>query len=684
MNNNKNSNNTTSVNNKKRKAAPKPGVDAALSDQGKGLAVGQSVRFRLIKGPSVTTSGDPVDSKAPWTYFPLIAKFGESVQRPDFTKKPWQTGRFYEQEVPKPDDSDEEDADGDGANGDGPSQQQQPAPKKKRWRYGDGETPRQWILQEDVDFYQTFIDRKEQKTTSSADKRARLSSRYEGTAEHNPSQYALIRLHHDDTTTANQQNDEEYLTPLQVCLLPAPNDTNANINFAQPAARKTYSLTEAEHVISDQRMGLIKSFHHMEPQPNNHSGEGEDGEPPKDEADAPPPPPRNILALRKKAAHSSKGRLLSKLKQQSKTAATVNDEEEGDDVMGDVAFRSRKGAGAARKELLSTVGEVKVSDDGVLGGANDAVFGGRQRFAQFQESTEDHRQRDEAAEGAGGKGDDEDGRGGEQNKERGGDGAAMEDDFYQRDVKAEYDELDYDANEQFDDDDVDLGEAEQMIDNSGFKDDDVDEDDMDDDEDEDDEDLANGGVEGLASLAGFKALLAKARGEETEAPMLNKKSRYDNGKKKQQLDHMSKIIAADEKARLDAERKAGRRGGASAAAMEDHNAASSTDAPAQDVDMVDDQPAAPQPTARAPAAETANLLDANGMRVISLEAVRREIWLNHGSIPMKRLMKIFEVKKKSSQDRQDKFREVVKELCTMKNDPVSGRMLVLKQHYSKG
>ena len=75
-------------------------------------------------------------------------------------------------------------------------------------------------------------------------------------------------------------------------------------------------------------------------------------------------------------------------------------------------------------------------------------------------------------------------------------------------------------------------------------------------------------------------------------------------------------------------------------------------------------------------------VDENGLRIITLPAVRKEIWLNHGQIPMKRLMKLFDIKKKSSPDRQNKFREVVKELCTMKTDPVGGRMLVLKQHYS--
>ena len=38
--------------------------------------------------------------------------------------------------------------------------------------------------------------------------------------------------------------------------------------------------------------------------------------------------------------------------------------------------------------------------------------------------------------------------------------AALDEDFYQRDVAAEYEDLDFDACEQFDDDDVDLGQNE--------------------------------------------------------------------------------------------------------------------------------------------------------------------------------------------------------------------------------
>jgi ribosomal protein L29 len=67
---------------------------------------------------------------------------------------------------------------------------------------------------------------------------------------------------------------------------------------------------------------------------------------------------------------------------------------------------------------------------------------------------------------------------------------------------------------------------------------------------------------------------------------------------------------------------------------------------------------------------------------LTLDAVRKEIrkdiWMHRGGIPVKRLMKIFQVRKESSQERQNKFRELVKELC---NITVATSLLVLKQHY---
>jgi hypothetical protein len=76
-------------------------------------------------------------------------------------------------------------------------------------------------------------------------------------------------------------------------------------------------------------------------------------------------------------------------------------------------------------------------------------------------------------------------------------------------------------------------------------------------------------------------------------------------------------------------------------------------------------------------------VDEHGLRIITLEAVRREIWLNSGLIPINRLINLFDAKKKHGPERQAQFREAVKELCTMTNDPVNKRTLVLKQHYAQ-
>jgi hypothetical protein len=236
-------------------------------------------------------------------------------------------------------------------------------------------------------------------------------------------------------------------------------------------------------------------------------------------------------------------------------------------------------------------------------------------------------------------------------------------------VQAEYEEMDFDANELFDDDDVDVGETEVNFDEADYEG--VDEEDEEEELDEEEEAVT--GAAGLASVAGFKMMLAKARGEISNAqatdaaaeaasndadgkkddaggasPNLSPKLGPVASKSGDKTDHISQIMAAADKAAQAAKERASQ-----------------------------------QPIGAKAAPDAAVIqIDENGLRIITLEAVRREIWLNHGSIPMKRLMKIFDIKKKSSPDRQDKFRNVVKELCIMKNDPIGGRLLVLKQHYS--
>lgn len=631
------------------------GVDALLTAHGKQLKVGESIAFTLVKGPRyIAASPDPVDPKAPPERFPLIAKFPESVVKPNFQQPPWRNGRLYQQDIPKPvDDSDDEAAASDA------QQKQQQQQRWKRRKNANEPPQRQWILQEEVDFLETMVARRENKKTpqSSSSLHKKLSSRYEGTVEANPSQYVLF-LAGTTTTTAKNKNG----TTIVVRTLPPSNGT---IAFAQPAARQTLSLSEAELAIQDQRFGILRTFHHKvaaasaanaSGNTTTRGGGGADGE-----NGGAAGIRRLMLPKKPNNNNNSKSRLLNKLKAKAKAAGEEEDDD-GDDVMGDVAFRNRKGGGAARKELLTSLGDgITVSEDGVLGGTNDAAFGGRgQRFGHFQAEAAVARDADAPARGG-----DEDaldplsstnGREGE----RGADGAAMTEDFYQRDVQAEYDELDYDANEQFDDDDVDLGESEVVHDTSGYADDDE-EDEID---DLDMEEEAVTGAEGLATVAGFKLMLAKARGElplqpmeGTEAAAAGMENNADemaknagDEPKKDENDHIAKIMAAAEKSAQAAKEKAAKQ----------QNAAAK----------------------KATAAASAIQVDENGLRVVSLDAVRREIWLNHGSIPMKRLMKIFDIKKKHGAERQDKFRDVVKELCTMTSDPLGGRLLVLKQHYS--
>jgi hypothetical protein len=605
----------------------KRGVDALLTSRGKDLRPGESVSYRLVKGPSGSISADPVDPKAPRQAFPLVAKFPESVVRPDFTRKPWSDGRLYQQDVPKvADDSDDEAT--------------AAAKPKKRWRgmatNRPEATPRQWILQEQVDFLETMVARRENRKKnangggSRTNNNGKLSTRYEGTPESNPSAFALFLQSGND---------------IQVVALP-PSST---VVFSQPAARKTLSLTEAEQAIQDQRMG-IRSMRHLQSSDATEPGAGGGG------TASGGVPTHSIAPIRRFLSNknSSKARLMDKLKKR----AEADDVEEADDVMGDVTFTNRKGkggasgGGSARKELLETLGDgVTVSDEGVLGGANDALFGGRQRFASFQPGGGRHKEPPAVAGGG-----DESGTGGGTllaNEERGADGAAMADDFYQRDVQAEYEELDYDANEQFDDDDVDVGETEVAGDGD---DDGYEQDDDDDDDDELDREEAVSGAEGLASVAGFKMMLAKARGEVQQERLVSSSTpdgsmsdasrKADEARQDEEGDHMAKIMAAAEKSAQALKEKAG------------------------------------VTVAKKPAAASAIQVDENGLRIINLDTVRNEIWLNQGSIPVKRLMKIFDVKKKSSAERQDKFREVIKELCAMKTDAVGGKILVLKQHYA--
>lgn len=261
----------------------------------------------------------------------------------------------------------------------------------------------------------------------------------------------------------------------------------------------------------------------------------------------------------------------------------------------------------------------------------------------------------------------------------------MADDFYQRDVQAEYEEMDFDANELFDDDDVDVGESEVQEENAGFGGPDDDDDNEEDSESEGQEEEISG-AEGLASVAGFKALLAKARGEgpapgsedtaeanggaaarKAETQGKDSKSR----KRKAENDHVSKFLAATGKEKPT-------KGSDSRKRIKTNEAEE-----AQPM-AIDQAAPAPAPSAPPPIDPSVDgfQLGPDGLRVLTLAAVRCELWLNGSSMPTKRLMKVFDIKKKSPIERKQKFLEIVNELCTDQMDPVHGKMKVLKQHWS--
>jgi len=74
-------------------------------------------------------------------------------------------------------------------------------------------------------------------------------------------------------------------------------------------------------------------------------------------------------------------------------------------------------------------------------------------------------------------------------------------------------------------------------------------------------------------------------------------------------------------------------------------------------------------------------LDEHGDRILTLDAVRKEIWLHSGRILLAQLAKIYNINKKSP-ERRAAFVTLTKELC-ISEDTINGKMLVLKQHYAK-
>ena len=102
--------------------------------------------------------------------------------------------------------------------------------------------------------------------------------------------------------------------------------------------------------------------------------------------------------------------------------------------------------------------------------------------------------------------------------------AALDEDFYQRDIAAKYEDLYFDAREQFNVDDVDLGQnkvdarGEFAADNDDAV---MDEDDYDD----------NGAQAGLARKAGLRDMLAKAHRENLNQQFNSDQVLVEKGKK---------------------------------------------------------------------------------------------------------------------------------------------------------
>ena len=159
-------------------------------------------------------------------------------------------------------------------------------------------------------------------------------------------------------------------------------------------------------------------------------------------------------------------------------AGTGEDQE--DDVMADLTYRERKGGGRARMEILQSLGDgLKADEEGVMGGGNDAEFRGSRRFGAVKTETQAVNPKKKGGKGGGGS----------SAPAAGNDGNAMADDFYHKDVGAEYEEMDYDPADEFQDDDVDVqGDVEGPESNIGNN--------MDDDVDDDDD--AGDGTSGLA------------------------------------------------------------------------------------------------------------------------------------------------------------------------------------------
>lgn len=434
---------------------------------------------------------------------------------------------------------------------------------------------------------------------------AKLSKRYHGLPEANGSHYIMLEAANnndggDSSSKVDAANGISSGSSIRV--LPM----HGFINFTQPAKMKTLSMQQAEQVISSKKMSRYMMH-------SNSSGIGlGDG--------------RNLNGS-SSTLQSRRSRLMQKLKS--------GDDADDDDIMADLCFREPEKtlSKASTNEILRDLGDgdTKIDADGILGGVHDSEFGGKRRFGRMGQISNDQTST-KKQKGSGG-------------NFVGIEAAAMQDDFYQRDVGAEYDELDYDPNEQFDDDDLDVG-AEEVTDEAGGFAADIDSDSDGEEEDDLDEFDTTGFETGFATSAGMKAMIAKANGEEIQPPIV------------------APLIDDKRGFRSDA------------------NATSGSDRSDDEMQMESSQrdtKSQSDTSVEGTKATAAGIqLDENGLRVITKDAVRREIWLHNGSIKIRKLAKVYKISGKASKERQELFKKVCKELCTAKNG-----MFILKQHYSK-
>lgn len=593
-------------------------IDTLLNKYAKNVKAGETVTFNLIKGSNLS-SLDPLDPKASCVDFPLVAKFG--YEKPNLATT---SHRMYEQKVPLADDSEDEAPEESSAEIHKDGGQQSWAARKKRRRRSRPDR-RQWILEAENEFMESLGLHQKKKSDTADSNSNGISSKYVGVAESNSSSYFLFEVH-PSTKLHLDAGDKDFASSMSTAVEGQPPTDNPqhhpqlNIrvievqgfqNFHQPSKVHTLSMQEAENLIGDQRAQITRFMMHAKTAAASQASTAATS---------------RLSSLGGKGHVSlAKSRLFTKL---MKKDAGDDDDGDDDDVMADLKFSNRKKGVRARQELLETLGDgLAVDDDGVLGGAHDSEFAGKRSFGRIQVTTNNS----ETAAGVTAA----------PTQSSTFEGNAMSDDFYQRDVQAEYEDLDFDANDQFDDDEVDQTEE---IDGSGVV--------GDDEEEESDSDDEEEGVSGLATLAGLKALMAKARGE---TPL---------------------SIATTEEAATAAiagKRTATREDGAGNVTSDQ---SSDEELPANKRPRIEEQKQASEATK--PAAPT---VDETGQRIISLEAIRKEIWLHHGQIKTKTLLKIFNIKRRSPEHRK-LFQEFVKELCTI-SKTVEGNVLVLKQHYAK-